>query len=70
MISADLTELLEVSDRILVLYRGEVVAHFDEVEGLTEETLGEYMLGIKRMSEDDLKGYSQETATDKEGMER
>lgn len=70
LISADLTELLEVSDRILVLYRGEVVAHFDEVEGLTEETLGEYMLGIKRMSEDDLKGYSQETATDKEGMER
>ncbi len=50
LISADLTELLEVSDRVLVLYHGEFVAHFPKAKGLTETTLGEYMLGIQRMT--------------------
>lgn len=54
LISADLTELLEVSDRIIVFYHGEIVAHFSEVSVLTEEILGEYMLGIKRMSKEEM----------------
>jgi simple sugar transport system ATP-binding protein len=60
LVSADLTELLEVSDRIIVFYRGVIVAHFETAEGLTEETLGEYMLGIKQMSEDQLEANIKE----------
>lgn len=50
LVSADLTELLEVADRIIVLYKGEIVAHFKQVKQINETVLGEYMLGIKRMS--------------------
>jgi len=70
LISADLTELIEVSDRIIVLYRGEVVAHFTSVEGLTEEILGEYMLGIKRMSEDALEHFSSKKTRQTEVAQR
>lgn len=54
LISADLTELLEVSDRIIVLYKGEVVAHFEDIKGINETVLGEYMLGIKKMSNEEM----------------
>ncbi len=45
--SADLSELLALSDRLIVLYRGKIVAAFRNQEGLTPETLGTYMLGLQ-----------------------
>ncbi|AEX85866.1 ABC transporter ATP-binding protein [Marinitoga sp. 1135] len=54
LVSADLTELLETSDRIVVMYHGEIVAKFDDVSQLTETILGEYMLGIKKMSAEEM----------------
>lgn len=54
LISADLTELLEVSDRILVMYHGEFVAHFKDISKINETILGEYMLGIKKMNIDEM----------------
>lgn len=50
LISADLNEVLELSDRLLVMYDGEVVASFDNPSNLTEKELGLYMLGLKRQS--------------------
>jgi simple sugar transport system ATP-binding protein len=44
--SADLSELLALSDRLLVLYRGKIVAAFVNSPDLTPETLGTYMLGL------------------------
>jgi len=46
--SADLSELLALSDRIAVFYRGEVVALFEDPRTVSAETLGAYMLGLKR----------------------
>jgi len=54
LVSADLTELLEVADRIIVLFKGEIVAHFKNVSEINENILGEYMLGIKKMSKDEM----------------
>jgi simple sugar transport system ATP-binding protein len=54
LISADLTELLKVADRVIVLYKGEIVAHFKEVKKANENVLGEYMLGIKKMSQEEM----------------
>ena len=54
LISSDLTELLEVSDRILVIYHGEFVAHFENIKEIDEQILGEYMLGIKKMSKEEM----------------
>ena len=44
--SADLSELLALSDRLVVFYRGRIVAAFHNSDDLTPETLGTYMLGL------------------------
>lgn len=54
LISADLNEVLEVSDRLLVMRQGKIVAAFSEASSVTEEELGEYMLGIKTMTEEEM----------------
>ncbi|MCG9627468.1 ABC transporter ATP-binding protein [Vibrio mediterranei] len=51
LISADLDEILSISDRVAVLYKGELVAILDNHD-LDEKTLGLYMLGLKRESTD------------------
>ena len=50
LISADLNELLELSDVVLVMLNGQIAAEFTDVEHLTEEELGFYMLGVKRQA--------------------
>jgi len=44
--SADLTELLTLSDRLLVMRNGHIVARFDSLDGITEQIVGEHMLGV------------------------
>ncbi|MCR2805132.1 ABC transporter ATP-binding protein [Paenibacillus soyae] len=48
LISADLNEILELSDTLYVMYDGELVAEFDKPSEVTEEELGLYMLGLKK----------------------
>ena len=48
LISADLNEVISVSDSLLVMYNGEITAYFPTTEGLTEEEVGQYMLGVSR----------------------
>ena len=48
LVSADLEEVLKLSTRIVVLYRGEIVAHFENTAGLKARDLGPYMLGVKK----------------------
>ena len=43
LVSADLDELLSLSDRILVMYRGAIVAE-KRPEETSKEEIGEYML--------------------------
>ena len=54
LISSDLAEVMEVSDRLLVMKDGEIVAQFNDVKSVTDETLGEYMLGVKRMTPEEM----------------
>lgn len=54
LISSDLTEVMEVSDRLLVMKDGEIVAQFTDVKSVSDETLGEYMLGARKMSEEEM----------------
>jgi len=55
LISADLNEVMSLSDRLLVMYDGKIVGHFDDVSKITENELGLYMLGTKKQSEDELR---------------
>ena len=50
LISADITEVLELSDYLIVMYGGEIVARFDDVDNLDADELGLYMLGLKRQA--------------------
>lgn len=56
LFSADLTELLTMSDGIIVLYNGEIVAYFPEVKKINEEILGKYMLGLEKQSPEEIGG--------------
>lgn len=47
LVSLELDEVLDVSDRILVMYEGEIVGELDP-KTTTEEELGLYMAGAKR----------------------
>ena len=47
LISLELDEVMNVSDRILVMYEGEIVGEFDPKK-VTVEELGLYMAGSKR----------------------
>ncbi|MEH7223235.1 ABC transporter ATP-binding protein [Bacillus sp. JJ1566] len=48
VVSAELSEVMSLSDRIGVLYNGELVAVLQNHPDLTEEEIGMYMLGIKK----------------------
>lgn len=47
LVSLELDEVMDVPDRILVMYEGEIVGEFDP-KTTTEEELGLYMAGAKR----------------------
>ena len=48
LVSADLNELISLSDRILVMHKGKVVASLSNSPKVTEQELGLYMLGLKK----------------------
>ncbi|WRS27776.1 ABC transporter ATP-binding protein [Oscillospiraceae bacterium MB08-C2-2] len=54
LISADLNEVMEVSDSLIVMNEGSIVAYFEDASTVTEDELGEYMLGLKKMSPDQI----------------
>lgn len=51
LVSLELDEVMNVSDRILVMYEGEIVGEFDPKE-VTVEELGLYMAGAKRANKE------------------
>ncbi len=54
LLSSNLDEILELSDRISVMHRGRIVCNLANDGSLTRERLGEYMLGLA----DDIHGAS------------
>lgn len=48
LISADLTELFSLSDCLAVMYKGKFAGFFTDVEKVTEDELGQHMLGLKK----------------------
>ena len=52
LVSADLNEILELSDSILVMHKGEIAGYFEDAAEVDEKELGLYMLGIKKQKGD------------------
>ncbi|GAB6116694.1 MAG: ral nucleoside transport system ATP-binding protein [Thermoanaerobacterium sp.] len=55
LVSADLNEVMELSDSLIVMFGGEIVAYFEDVSYVTEEELGAYMLGLKKQSLEEIR---------------
>ncbi len=58
LISADLSEVMEVSDRLIVMSGGKISAYFENAEDVTEEEMGLYMLGLKQMPPEEIRRAS------------
>ncbi|NLI54625.1 MAG: ABC transporter ATP-binding protein [Clostridiales bacterium] len=56
LVSADLDEVMSLSDRLIVMYEGRIAAYFSGTKGLTRSELGYYMLGVKRQTPEEIGG--------------
>ncbi len=54
LITADLNEVLEVSDSLAVMCEGKIAGYFEDSGSVKEEVLGEYMLGLKKQNPDEI----------------
>lgn len=54
LISADLNEVMELSDSLIVMHNGKIAAYFEDTRNLSDDIMGEYMLGIKEQSEEEI----------------
>ena len=54
LISADLNEVMELSDSLIVMYGGKIAAYFEDTKDLNDEIMGEYMLGLKQQSAEEI----------------
>ena len=50
LVSADLNEVMELSDSLIVMYGGRITAYFEDTSELNDEIMGEYMLGLKQQT--------------------
>lgn len=54
LVSADLNEVLELSDSLIVMCGGKISAYFEDASTVTDELLGEYMLGVRTMTPEEV----------------
>jgi simple sugar transport system ATP-binding protein len=47
LVTSDLDELLALSDRVVVMFGGRIVARLENSETLTPDHLGPFMLGLE-----------------------
>ena len=55
LVSADLNEVMELSDSLMVMCGGRVAAYFEDTAQLSDEVMGEYMLGLKRQTPEEVR---------------
>ena len=55
LVSADLNEVMELSDSLIVMHNGHITAYFEDTSTLTDEEMGEYMLGLKEQSKEEVR---------------
>ena len=60
LISADLNEILELSDSLIVMHGGEIAAYLPDSSKVTETELGEYMLGIRHQTPEEIRSVCHE----------
>ncbi len=54
LISADLNEVMELSDSLIIMSGGHIAAYFEDTSTLTDEQMGRYMLGVDKQSPEEI----------------
>lgn len=54
LVSSDLQEVMSLSDSLIVMNSGQIVAYFEDASAVTDKELGLYMLGLKRQSPEEI----------------
>ncbi len=60
LVSADLNEVMELSDSLIVMVNGKIAAYFEDTSVLNDTIMGEYMLGLKQQSEEEVRRVQHE----------
>ena len=55
LISADLNEVMELSDSLIIMCGGKIAAYFEDTRDLTDDLMGKYMLGLERQEADQIR---------------
>ena len=55
LVSADLNEVMELSDSLIVMVGGKIAAYFEDTSTLDDIVMGEYMLGLKHQSSEEIR---------------
>ncbi len=55
LVSSDLTEVMSLSDSLIVMSSGRIVAYFPDAAAVTDKELGLYMLGLKSQGEEEIR---------------
>ena len=56
LVSADLNEVMDVSDKLIVMFGGKIAGYFPDARKVTDQELGLYMLGVKHQTEEEIRG--------------
>ncbi len=56
LVSADLNEVIDLADRVIVMFNGKIAGYFPDANDINESNLGMYMLGAKTQSEEEIGG--------------
>ncbi len=54
LVSSDLQEVMTMSDSLVVMNSGKIVAYFEDASSTTDKELGLYMLGLKRQGAEEI----------------
>lgn len=57
LVSADLSEVMSLSDRMIAMYEGEITGVFPQASKVSEEEIGLYMLGLKRQTFEEMEAF-------------
>ena len=57
LVSADLSEVMSLSDRIVTLYEGRITGVFPDAAKVGEDELGLYMLGVKHQTYEEMEKF-------------
>lgn len=60
LVSADLNEVMELSDSLIIMVNGKIAAYFEDASTVNDTMMGEYMLGLKQQSEEEIRRVQHE----------